>query len=164
MAHQGITTSVKALIALALLMRETMSVSELLRQMQEWLAFQSHETLQGEFDWVWIPDSITRIHKKSYQSVHPCLRLVDSAYGASRIWIRSTTNNGEYPYFYPHAAHHHDSTACQLNKDASVEAMMTRLVPNNRITDNSICKDESLTWLHGFMNCLRQLEELNNER
>lgn len=136
-------------------------MSDILREMQNWLASQTSDEFKDncEVSWYWVPDSLTRISSRSFSSTHPCFRIGESNDGTTRIYIRSSTRTGNYPNVLVHTAHSHASRDCGLNLDGYVSALDSKLVSTKKIDELKIfCNYEDKVWLKAFRLCLKEIE------
>ena len=136
-------------------------MSDIFREMQNWLASQSADEFTDGCDvsWYWVPDSLTRISSRSFSSTHPCFRIAKSNDGTTRIYIRSSTRFGNYPDVLVHTPHSHVSRDCGLNLDGYVSALDSKLISTKKIDELKIfCNYEDEVWLKAFQICLKEIE------
>ena len=108
--------------------------------------------------WYLIPNQITNIGDRNFNSAHPCLYFKSASInsGFAEIWIRSTSLPGEFPELLPHKAHiHKPGSNCPLDLDAAVNVKLFKRIPATYLTRLlPRCIETDQPWLRTFQRCL----------
>lgn len=107
--------------------------------------------------WYQLPNQITGISDRNYNSTHPCILFNTATLtdGYAEVWIRSSTRVGEFPEYVPHKKHDHGHASyCPLDKDAHLSVRLFKRIPATYITRISPkCKEIDQDWLRTFEKC-----------